>query len=226
MRIRAVVVRIVALTLGGLCHGADAPENGEVELLDGRVLHHVRVLEDEGASIVIRADEGLIKVAKDDLPASAHLRLAPKAAQGSADSSLVMKPFDPDLVPAEAPAAPEPNKPAPRPASPPPQGVHPAVSAVYKGCSIKSFQVKPYQGALGCLEVIVSNPTDQVVVLHPGDFVCITSSGSRHIGRNLITEGYPPRLKRREVVPQQGEIDDIVTFTEERLDNPTVEWAH
>ncbi len=219
-------MRIMALTMGGLCFGSEAPEKTELELLDRRVLHHVRVLEDEGTSIVVRADEGLIKVPKDDLPASAHISSPPKVAASGASDSLVMKPFDPDLAPAEAPAAPEPNKPAPKPAAPVPQKPHPSVSTLYKGCSIKSFQVKPFQGALGCLEVIVSNPTDQVVVLRPGDFVCITASGSRHIGRNLITDGYPPNLKRREVVPQQGEIDDIVTFTEEALDNPRVEWAH
>jgi len=55
--------------------------------------------------------------------------------------------------------------------------------------------------------------------------VCVTSNGARHRGRNLITDGFPPQLKRREVVPPGGQVDDIVTFTDEALDNPTVQWA-
>jgi hypothetical protein len=86
--------------------------------------------------------------------------------------------------------------------------------------------VKPFQGVQGCVEVVVTNTTDQIVVLHPGDFVCITASGARHAGRNMVTDGFPPQLKRREVVPPDGQIDDIVTFTNEALDNPTVQWAH
>jgi hypothetical protein len=41
-----------------------------LELKDGRVLHHVRILSDEPDSLVLRADEGLLKVLKSELPQS------------------------------------------------------------------------------------------------------------------------------------------------------------
>jgi hypothetical protein len=208
---------------------ADAAVLGSVALRDGRVLHNASIDSDEGASVVLKSDEGLTKVSKDDLPKDAFPSLAsqPAAAAdgGNVSTAMVMKPFDPDAAPAEPVAPPEAKKPAPKQAAPVVPRGKPAASLVYKGCTITSFQVKPFQGVQGCLEVVVSNATDQIVVLRPGDFVCITASGARHAGRNFVTDGFPPQLKRREVVPQDGQIDDIVTFTDEALDNPTVQWA-
>ena len=209
---------------------ADPAVIASLSLKDGRVLHNASIVSDEGSSVVIRSDEGLTKVSKDELPADALPNVPAKPADaaiaGDAGNSMVMKPFNPDTAPADPVAPPEVKKPAPKQVAPSPPNTKPAPNPVYKGCTITSFQVKPYQGVQGCIEVVVSNTTDQIVVLHSGDFVCITASGARHGGRNMITDGFPPQLKRREVVPPDGQIDDIVTFTDDALDKPTVQWAH
>ena len=209
---------------------ADPAVIASLSLRDGRVLHNASILSDEGSSVVVRSDEGLTKVSKDALPAGALPNVPAKpadaVASGDTANTMVMKPFNPDTAPAEPVAQPEVKKPAPKQVTPSLPNAKPTPNPVYKGCTITSFQVKPYQGVQGCIEVVVSNTTDQIVVLHPGDFVCITASGARHGGRNMITDGFPPQLKRREVVPPDGQIDDIVTFTDVALDNPTVQWAH
>ena len=229
MRRRAFIGLVLALGAWASAACADPAPGADLALKDGRVLHHASILRDEGQSLVIRADEGLVKVSKDDLPDPVPGALPVKTADAPAPAEpvpLVMQPFNPDAAPSGQAPSPEPKKPAPRPTGPAPQKAKPAASLVYKGCSITSFQVKPYQGVQGCVEVVVSNPTNQIVILRPWDFVCVTAQGARHVGRNIITDGYPPHLKRREVVPQQGQIDDIVTFTDDALDNPTVQWAH
>ena len=226
MRCRAFIGLLFVLGLSALpCGGTGDPAVIAVlELKDGRVLHHASIMADEWSNLVVRADEGLVKVPREDLPPGSM----PDKPVSSPDSGpgLVMQPFNPDSAPAEPLPPAEAKKPTPKPVAPAPPKAKPAPNPVYKGCTITSFQTKPYQGVLGCLEVVVSNPTDQIVILRPGDFICITASGVRHVGRNIITDGYPPHLKRREVVPPQGEIDDIVTFTDSALENPTVQWAH
>ncbi len=227
MKQGALIAFVLALAPGPLL--ADPAAASDLALKDGRVLHHASVLRDEGEGVVIRADEGLVKVSRDllpEAPAGAPQLKAPESAAPSGPAPLVMRPFNPDQAPAEPPPAPPPATPTAKPASPAPQRPKPAANPVYKGCTITSYQVKPYQGVLGCVQVVVSNPTDQIVILRPWDFACVTAEGARHVGRNIITDGYPPHLKRREVVPQQGEINDIVTFTDTALDNPVVVWSH
>jgi len=226
MKHGALIAVVLALASGPL--RADPSSGGDLALKDGRVLHHASVLRDEGDGLVIRADEGLVKVARDLLPEAPADSPQVRVPDRADTAPLVMRPFNPDQAPADSPAAPVPvpSKPPAKPASPAPQRPRPAASPEYKGCTIASFQVKAYQGVLGCVEVVVRNPTDQIVILRPWDFACVTAEGARHVGRNIITDGYPPHLKRREVVPQQGEIDDIVTFTDTALDNPVVVWSH
>ena len=192
---------------------------GSVELKDGRVLHNVSVVSNEADSIVVRADEGLVKVDKSDLPKALAGAYPAKAAAPSGPE-LVMVTFDPNQVvkaPVEEPGA----KPTPRPTRVPTPGRSP----VYKGCSIISFQVKAFQSLLGCVEVVVRNDTDAAVEIRPGDFVCVTTAGARLAGRNIATDGFPPRAKRRELIPPHGEVDDIVTFANDALDMASVQWA-
>ena len=230
MRRGAFIGLVLMLCVGSIpMAAADPAAIASLSLKDGRVLHNARIVSDEGASVVIRSDEGLTKVSKDELPADALPKAPAKpadaAASGDTGGAMVMMPFDADTAPAEPVAPPEARKPLPKQGTPSPPQAKPTPNPVYKGCAITSFQVKPFQEVHGCVEVVVSNATDQIVVLHPGDFVCVTSNGARHRGRNLITDGFPPQLKRREVVPPGGQVDDIVTFTDEALDNPTVQWA-
>jgi hypothetical protein len=41
----------------------------------------------------------------------------------------------------------------------------------------------------------------------------------------MVTDGFPPNIKRREIVPAQGNIDDIVTFVNDAIDISSVQWA-
>ena len=135
-----------------------------------------------------------------------------------------MQPFDPNQAPAQDPEA----KPVPM-MTPPPKG--PAVpmptdsSAVFKGCSIVSFQMKAFQNVLGSTEVVIRNDTDSVVMILPRDILCIASNGARHAGHFIVSDGFPPRMKRREFVPAHGQVDDLVTFTNDEIDISSVQWA-
>jgi hypothetical protein len=51
------------------------------------------------------------------------------------------------------------------------------------------------------------------------------ADGARRFGRNLVTDAFPPAVKRREFIPPHGDLDDIVTFTNEALDITSVQWA-
>jgi len=192
------------------------PSATTLPLKDGRVLHNVKVMEDEGESVVVKADEGLLKIAKNLLPAG-FVETAPPAP--AAGSQMVMEPFNPNLAPEPAPA--KKPAPAPRPAAP----VKAAPNPVYKGCTIMSFQPKTFGTILGAAEVVVRNDTDNPVLLQPRDFACLTVGGQRYGGRVIISDGVPPMTKRKEVVPAHGQIDDIVTFTNEALEFTGVQWA-
>jgi hypothetical protein len=195
---------------------------GSLELKDGRVLHNVRIMSDEPDGIVVRADEGLVKIPRSDLPQAVAGTFPAKAAEPQGPE-LVMQRFDPNQI-VEAPRDDAP-KPAPKPVQRPTQVPAPGHSPVYKGCSIISFQLKAFQTLQGCAEVVIHNDTDATVELRPGDFVCVTAAGARLGGRNMITDAFPPAIKRREFIPPRGDVDDIVTFTNDALDIVAVQWA-
>ena len=48
---------------------------------------------------------------------------------------------------------------------------------------------------------------------------------ARHGGRSIITDAFPPSIKRREFIPPHADVDDIVTFANEALDITAVQWA-
>jgi hypothetical protein len=194
-----------------------------LKLNDGRVLHNVQVRKDQDDSIVVRADEGLVKIAKTNLPKAIADAYPPKQAQAQsqpADQEMVMQPFNADPnqpVQAQAPVP----KPAPKP-TPTPKPGH---TAVYKGLTIVSYQTKAFQNSLGCVEIIIRNDTDDAVAVYPGDIICVTNTGVRRIGRIFVTDGVPPSIKRQELVPAHGDIDDILTFSNDALDVSFVQWA-
>lgn len=196
-----------------------------LKLNDGRVLHNVQVRANQDDSIVVRADEGLMKVAKTNLPreiADAYpAKQAPAQPQAQTTGpDTVMQAFDANPS-QQAPGQAQAPKPTPRPTPTP----KPARSTVYKGCSIVSFQTKAFQTSLGCAEIVIRNDTDDVVVISPADIVCVTNTGVRHPGRIFVTDGIPPSIKRQEFVPARGDVDDIITFTNDALDISVVQWS-
>jgi hypothetical protein len=211
--------------------GADpasaSPALATLTLTDGRVLHNARIVPKEGSTVVIHADEGLLLVAKSLLPAGL---VSPASAGPTApgDPGMMMQPFDPNQAPPQDPEAkPVPKvKPMPNaPATPKPADPKPAANAVFKGCSVVSFEPKSFQNVQGCAEVVIRNETDNVVLLVPRDIVCLTGQGARHVGRFFVSDGFPPGIKRREFVPAQGQIDDVVTFTNDKIDIASVQWT-
>lgn len=190
-----------------------------IQLNDGRKLHDVKVMSNEAASIVVRADEGLVKIAKSNLP-KAVADLYPTRATPTPTPELVMAPFNPNAG-LQAPGA----DPADKPLKIPTPDPNPPNASVYKGCTIVSFQVKAFQGSLGCAEVVVKNDTDAPVELVPTDFGCITSDGKRRRGGYIVTEGYPVVVKRSDTVPARGQIVDLVAFSNKDLDITSVQWT-
>jgi hypothetical protein len=188
-----------------------------LKLNDGRVFHNVQVKKDQPDSLLVLADEGLLKISKSSLPpalASTYpVRLPPA---GSPD--MVMPPFNPNP---NQTALPLPgNKLAPRPTPVPTRS-----QGVYKGCTIVSFEQKAFQTSLGCAEVVIRNDTDEAVVIYPGEIICVTTNGVRRPGRLMVVDGDTPSIRRQETVPAHGDVKDIVTFTNEALDISYVLWA-
>jgi hypothetical protein len=211
-----------AVTVNADDAGAPQAPVTSLALKDGRVLHNVKIMSDEGASVVVRSDEGLFKVSKAILPpSSAAAYPAPTPAPASAPE-MVMQRFDPNQAP-EAPP-PEPGAKA-KPAAKPGSAPKPVASATFKGCSIISFQIKSFQSVRGCAEVVIRNDTDQPVILRPGEISCTTSDGAKHMARNIITDAFPPAVKRRESVPARSQVDDIFAFANEPLAISSVEWS-
>ncbi|HXQ80213.1 MAG TPA: hypothetical protein VN775_02795 [Opitutaceae bacterium] len=190
-----------------------------LKLNDGRVLHNVVVKSNEPDSIVVRASEGLLKVAKSNLPQDLADAFPAKSDQPGAQD-MVMQPFNPN-APQAAPGQPPLGRPIPRPTPTP----KPTRDPTYKGCTIVSFQPKAFQTSLGCAEVVIRNDTDTPVLINPGEIVCVTTTGGRRNGRIFVTDGVPPIIKRIEIVPARGDVDDILTFTNDALDISYVEWA-
>ena len=94
-----------------------------LKLKDGRVLHNVQVRSNEDDSIVVRADEGLVKVAKSNLPAGDRRRLPGQVGPGRRTGA-----GDAAVQPQPAAAGPRPGaeaRPTPRPTSDT-QGAEPA----------------------------------------------------------------------------------------------------
>jgi hypothetical protein len=218
---------IAACLLGSPGLRADAGPSRlipSVALKDGRTLHNVKVMSSEDDSIVVHADEGLMKIMKSLLPPGFAAGAQDKAAEVAPGSDLVMQAFNPNQAPAQEPGA----KPAPKvtpvpkvPAAPKASDVNP----VFKGCTIVSFQMKTFQNVQGCAEIVIRNDSDANVVLFPRDIICVTAKGVKRGGRIFVTDGFPPQIKRRELVVAQGQIDDIVTFTDDALDIAAVHWA-
>jgi len=185
-------------------------------LQDGRVLHNAKVISNKPDSVVIRADEGLIILAKSKLPDSVAA-LYPAQAPRPTPGGTMMKPFNPsasDLSPMPPPAPRPTPRPAPRP-----------LNNLFQGCSIVSFQAKPFQTSLGCAEVVIRNEGDNAVEIQPGNIVCITTSGAGHRGRFFVIDGTAPIVKHVETIPAHGDIDEIITFTNEALEISYVQWA-
>ena len=121
---------------------------------------------------------------------------------------------------------PEPEaKPKSKPSPLPAQNPRPSPSPIFKGCTIVSFQPKPYQSSLGCEEVVIRNDGEAPVVIVPSNIVCVTATGARLGGRYFVEDGFPPVAKRREVVAPQGSVDIQVTFSNSALDVSGVQWA-
>jgi hypothetical protein len=191
-----------------------------LKLNDGRVLHNVQVRANQDTSIVVLATEGFLKIAKTNLPkevADAYPSKQPPAQAAGQD--MVMQPFNPNPPGAGAEGVPG-AKPTPRPTRKP--AFNPAV---YKGCTIVSFQAKAWQTSLGCAEVVIRNDTDDPATISPGEIFCITTDGVRHPGRIIVTDGEPPTIKRQETVPARGSVDDIVTFSNDAMEISYVQWA-
>jgi hypothetical protein len=184
-----------------------------LELKGGRVLHNVKLISDETDSIVVRADEGLVKVAKATLPASVAA-FYPVKTPPQGPPEMMMEPFNSD--PAGAVRAQEPIA---KPDAKLPD------HTVYKGCTIVSFQPKAYQTVLGCAEVVVRNDTDAPVEIYPGDFSCVASLYGRLVGRSILVEGDPPGRKHKEIVPPHGNVDDLLTFTNQPIEILSVQWT-
>jgi hypothetical protein len=190
-------------------------------LTDGRILHHARIMSDEGSAVVLHADEGLMKLPKSLLPPG----FAPPAGAVAADPSgdMVMAPFNPNPPPEPPPAKPTaPKKPVVPKAAPEKAPANP----VYLGCTIISFQPKEMQTALGCAQVVIENDTDAPVMITPRDLVCVIPGGRRLPGRNIITDGIPPIVKKKEFIPAHGQVDDLITFTNAALEIQAVQWSH
>jgi hypothetical protein len=233
MRFRATIAALrIGLVLAAgswaaLSRGAD-PALGpwpELPLKGGRVLHGAKVLSDEGANLVLRCDEGLVKVAKSDLPPSVAAAY-PQAPDAPPGSQMVMRPFDPDKAPLVDDPYDRPKpKAAAKPASAQSEMPIAAQSPVFKGCTIASFTMKPFLNAQGCAEVVVQNDSEARAVILPGDIVCVTSDGKHLVGRQIVVDGFPPVIKRRQVVPPLSSVTLQVAFSNDALEVSDVAWT-
>jgi hypothetical protein len=62
-------------------------------------------------------------------------------------------------------------------------------------------------------------------MIRPGQVSCTTADGAKHVARNIITDSFPPAIKRREFVPPRSQIDDIFAFANQPLDISSVQWS-
>jgi hypothetical protein len=209
---------LLALSVGRSEDQAPAAKIASLALNDGRVLHNVKVMSNEGASLVVHADEGLLKIERTNLPAGVSAAYPAKVVAAAAPES-VMPAFNPDRPPEDGPT-PKPEA-KDRPVTPRPVA---RARPLFKGCTIVSFQMKAFQGSQGSEQVVVQNNTEADVELEPSDFNCILSDGTRHSAGYIVTDGYPFVIKKKEIVPARGQIDDLVVFANKPLDIASVEW--
>src|ERR1039457_6717681 len=101
MRLSARIAPCLCLPLIAVCLLAPAPSRSAehsptpipvLTLDDGRVFHNVRIKSVEQDSIVVRADEGLVKIAKANLPQDLAYAYAAKSDEAGAQD-MVMQPF-------------------------------------------------------------------------------------------------------------------------------------
>src|ERR1039457_2985387 len=105
MRLSGGMAPCLCLALVGVCLMAPAPSRSAehsptptptpipvLTLDDGRVFHNVRIKSDEQDSIVVRADEGLVKIAKANLPQDLAYAYAATSDEAGAQD-MVMQPF-------------------------------------------------------------------------------------------------------------------------------------
>jgi hypothetical protein len=189
-----------------------------LKLNDGRVFHNAQVRKDEDTSLVIRADEGLLKISKASLPPD--LAGAYPIRQPAEKAEMVMQPFNPN-GPQISPYQPAPGsktslRPTPTPAR---------AKGVYKGCTIVSFEPRAFQTSQGCVEIVIRNDTDDPVVIAPGEVICVATNGSRRQGRFFVIDGDTPQVRRTETIPAHGDIREMLTFTNEAIDISYVLWA-
>lgn len=184
-----------------------------LELKGGRVLHNARLISNETDSIVVRADEGLVKVAKVTLPDSVAALYAVKAPVAG-PPEMMMVPFNGD--PANAV----------RPQDPAEKAVVNGVDRkLFKGCTIVGFQPRVYRRMLGCAEITVRNDTDTAIEVSAADFTCIAAGLGPIPGRFMVVEGDPTSRKLKEVIPPHGDVDDILAFSAKPLEITGVQWS-
>jgi hypothetical protein len=214
----AAAACLLAQAVGRSEDQAPAPKIATLPLNDGRVLHNVKVMSNEGTSLVVHADEGLLKIARANLP-PAVAEAYPAKRVAPAGPETVMPAFNPDKPP-EDPLVPKPEPKIPSVTPKPVVRSRP----VYKGCTIVSFQMKAFQGSQGSEQVVILNSTEADVELIPTDFNCILSDGTRHSAGYIVTDGYPFVIKKKEIVPARGQIDDLIVFSNKPVDIVSVEW--
>jgi hypothetical protein len=184
-----------------------------LELKGGRVLHNVKLISDETDSIVVRADEGLVKVAKSTLPDAVAVFFAVKALPPG-PTEMMMVPFNGD--PANAVRPQDPTEKA---------VVNAGDRKLFKGCTIVGFQPRVYRRMLGCAEVTVRNDTDTPIEVSAGDFTCIATGLGPLPGRFMVIEGDPSGRKLKEVIPPHGDVEDILAFSAKPLEITGVQWS-
>jgi hypothetical protein len=216
------------MAVGAFAPGADiraddpaAASGITLQLRDGRYYHHARLVSLESESIVVNCDEGLVKIPRSILSQTAIDTLQIGDAPVPAPQ-MVTQPFDANLQATPTPTAKPRATPKPKPTPTP----KPTPNPVFKGCTIVSFQPKPFETVLGCAEVVIQNDSDSPVTILPSDIACIRASGAQLRGHQFVAQTLPPIIRRREPIAAHASIDDIVTFSNDSLDIATVRWAH
>lgn len=185
------------------------------------MLHKVKLISDEADSVVVNASEGLLKIPKAILPPGFVDTAAPFPTP-KAEPGMVMMPFNPNPMNSEAQ---DDAKPTPKPVQKPTPMPSSAPNPVFKGCVITSFTPKPFQSLLGCAEVVFQNTTEAPVVINPGDVTCAVATGRPLRGRQFVVDAFPPIIKRRDVVPEEGSLDVMVVFANDALEISEVRWT-
>src|ERR1019366_8433407 len=89
-------VFLVAAAMSGAADPPTPSPAATLQLRDGRVLHNVKVMSGGQDGVVVDADEGLIKIARSNLP-EAMAEALPSSPTPAGTADMVMQSFDPDL---------------------------------------------------------------------------------------------------------------------------------